>query len=613
VRTARATGQLSAFFPVPVSLPAGGAVTRTLLAGFSGLVLVGFLLLVSTTLWDKRSHTVAEAARTRQNLARTLEQYVIGRVRAIDLVLGGLAGRLDAELRQGPLDADRVQRLLAAEMHPDSLYRDLVVYDADGNRVVNAVNKIERFNAGERDYFTTLRDHPEIDFYISRPFLSIITKVWSLGFSHRLRKPDGSFGGVVLAPLNISGIEEFFASLDVGRDGNITLGDGTATHILARYPVNPGLLDRVFDKGQLYELVRAGHSEGTFESISTADGVDRMLTFRRVGELPLVISVAQSGPEVLADWRREFWTYGIAAAIGMAILVLLTAGLWWQLTRQQRLVDALRASETAMRETNLSLHKAIMAAEAASRTKSEFLACMSHELRTPLNAVIGFAELISGGSLRDATKIRDYAEDIRLSGRHLLRVITDILEMSRIEGGTLELDEAALDVAALIAACLRQVEPRARQGGVALRSTVGEGLPPLRGDEKRLTQVLLNLLSNGIKFTKPGGAVSLDAAVAPDGGLTITVADSGIGMSEAELAIAMEPFRQADSRLSRRYDGAGLGLPLAKALVELQGGRLTLASTPGSGTTARIAFPRDRLMARASARETAITAHSGAD
>ncbi len=310
-----------------------------------------------------------------------------------------------------------------------------------------------------------------------------------------------------------------------------------------------------------------------------------MLDFRRVGNLPLVISVAQADYQVLAEWRRELWTYGIASAIGAAILALLTAGLWWQLTRQQRLVDALSASETAMRETNMSLRKAIMAAEAASRTKSEFLACMSHELRTPLNAVIGFAELIAGGTLQDARKVHGYAEDIRHSGQHLLRIITDILEMSRIEGGTLELNEEALDVAALIASSLRQVEPRARQGGVALQAASSGDLPLLRADEKRMIQVLFNLLSNGIKFTKPGGSVTVEAAAAADGGLTITVADNGIGMSATELAIAMEPFRQADSRLSRRYGGTGLGLPLAKALVELQGGRLTLASTPGSGTT----------------------------
>jgi signal transduction histidine kinase len=569
-----------------------------MLIGFSSFVLVSFLLVVSTTLWDKRSQAIAEAARTRQNLTRTLEQYVIGQVRVIELVLDGLANGLDAERSREPLDLDRAQALLAAQMHPDSVYHDLVVYDADGNRLINAVGDTGPFNAGERDYFTALRDRPDVDFHISRPFLSTVTKVWSLGFTRRLRKPDGSFGGVVLATLDLDRIEGFFAFLDVGRDGNITLWDGTASRVFARFPVNQSLLGRAFEEGPLYERIRAGRGEGAFQSVSPLDHIERMLSFRRIADLPLVISVAQAEYEVLAEWRKELWTYGIASAAGVAILLLLTAGLWWQLARQERLVRALRGSEAAMRQTNQSLRTAIVAAEAASRTKSEFLACMSHELRTPLNAVIGFAELISRGTQQDPAKISGYAQHILQSGENLLRIITDILEMSRLQGGMLELDEEALDIAGVIATALRQLEPRARQGGIALRSAAGGSLPILRGDEKRMTQVLFNLLANGIKFTKPGGAVSLNAALTPDGDLAITVADSGIGMTEAELALAMEPFRQADSNLARRYDGAGLGLPLAKALVELHGGQLTLASTPGSGTTARIVLPRDRFVPR---------------
>ena len=572
-----------------------GAVLRGTLLSFSTFVLVGFLVLVATTLSEKRNQAIQEAARTRENLTRTLEQYVSGRVHEVEVILDDTADDLDEAARNGPLTPRTVLPLLRTQMRPDSPYRSLVVFDADGNRVVNADGNAEPFNASGRDYFKGLRDHPNRDFYISQPFVAKISGIWSLGVAHRLHKPDGSFGGLLLAPLNLSDIETFFASLDIGTHGNVTLWDEDAARVLARHPADPALLNRAFTVGPLYDLVRSGQAAGAFTSVSPLDGVNRMLTFRRVTDLPLVISVAQAEEDVLAEWRREFWTYGTGATFGVTVLLIMTTALWWQLYRQDRLVRALRTSEAAMRDTNVSLHKATAAAEAASRAKSEFLACMSHELRTPLNAVIGFSDMIATGAQQDPARVRGYAADIRASGLHLLRIITDILEMSRIEGGALELREESVDVAAVIAGSLRQVEPQAAQAGVTLRSATTGPLPRLRADEKRLMQVLLNLLSNGVKFTESGGTVSVEVDTTAEGGLAIVIADTGIGMTPAELAIAMEPFRQVDSRLSRRYDGAGLGLPLAKAFVELQGGNLTLASAPGKGTSARIFFPRSRL------------------
>jgi len=595
VSTTRARGEPSDI-PLAAETPAASAFLRATLLGFSSFVLIGFLLLVATTLWDKRNQAILEAQRTQQNLVLALEQYASGRVREIDLALTDLVRLLNGELRRGPLDVDRVQALLAAQMHDSSPYRDLVIYDAAGHRVVNAEGDRQSFDGSGRDYFTGPRDHPAAGLYISRPFVATVAKVWSLGFSRPLHKPDGSFGGIVLAPLDLSKIERFFGVIDVGKESSVTLWDDTASRVLARQPINPDLFGRGFETGPLFESVRAGTNAGTIRGASPVDGILRMLTFRRVANLPLVITVAQAESDILAEWRREVWTYGIGAAFGIAVLLAMTGALWWQLARREHLVRALRRSEMAMRDANASLQTATAAAEGANRAKSEFLACMSHELRTPLNAVIGFAELIAGGAQPDPAKIRGYAGDIRASGLHLLHIITDILEMSRIEGGALELHEETIDVGAVIAASLRQVMPQASQAGVTLCNDVPADLPALRADEKRLTQVLLNLLSNGVKFTEAGGSVSVAAGAAPAGALAITITDTGIGMTERELAVAMEPFRQVDNRIARRYEGAGLGLPLAKAFVELQGGHLQITSTPGTGTTARILFPPSRLM-----------------
>jgi signal transduction histidine kinase len=222
---------------------------------------------------------------------------------------------------------------------------------------------------------------------------------------------------------------------------------------------------------------------------------------------------------------------------------------------------------------------------------------MSHELRTPLNAIIGFSQVLQGiGRPADTEKIREYATDIEASGQHLLKIINDILEISRIEAGKLELREEEVDVAETIADCLRFVDRRAHEDGIELRWTVCDKLPKIRADKTRLKQILLNLLTNGVKFTPAKGHVAINASTDRDGSMVIAVLDSGIGMSLAEIDVAMQPFRQVDSSKSRRFEGTGLGLPLTKAFIELHGGRLAIESRPGFGTTARVIFPSERVL-----------------
>ncbi len=233
--------------------------------------------------------------------------------------------------------------------------------------------------------------------------------------------------------------------------------------------------------------------------------------------------------------------------------------------------------------------------EAADRAKSEFLAHMSHELRTPLNAIIGFSEIIAHGSSEpDSQKHAQYAQDIHDSGRHLLALINDILDLSKMEAGRLELRETTFDVTRLAQACAALFRDQARRAGVELICVAAPGLPFLHGDETKVRQIILNLLSNAIKFTPGGGCVRLTTAVGPDKGHRVQVADTGIGMTPADLAKAMRPFMQIDNSLNRKYPGTGLGLPIIKGLMDLHGGRLELQSEVGSGTTAVVIFPPER-------------------
>jgi cell cycle sensor histidine kinase DivJ len=237
-----------------------------------------------------------------------------------------------------------------------------------------------------------------------------------------------------------------------------------------------------------------------------------------------------------------------------------------------------------------------LAAQEASRQKSQFLANMSHELRTPLNAIIGFSDLIQTESFGplDPTYV-DFATDINQSGAHLLAVINDILDFSKAEIGPLEMNEDLVDVPAALRASLRMTQPRIAEKNLTLETRIPDGMPALRGDERRIKQIAINLLSNAVKFTPDGGRIVVTAAVNGDGELVLAVQDSGIGIGADEIAKVFEPFYQAEAGLARRFEGTGLGLPIVKRLVEMHSGQIELSSTPGEGTLVTIRFPADRL------------------
>jgi len=256
----------------------------------------------------------------------------------------------------------------------------------------------------------------------------------------------------------------------------------------------------------------------------------------------------------------------------------------------------LNLARTARR--NREAEEARHAAESANRSKSRFLAVMSHELRTPLNAIIGFSDLMQSESLGplQPAKYREYAQDIHVSGQNLLSVINDILDMAKIEDGKMVLFEEAIDLGEQITAATRFVAERARQGQVALDREIAAGLPPLFADQRSVRHILLNLLTNAIKFTPGGGRVTVRAERDGNRGLELAVADTGIGMSPEHLAIAMMPFGQVANEYTRRHDGTGLGLPLVKSLAELHGAAFRIDSALGIGTTVRIAFPPQRML-----------------
>jgi signal transduction histidine kinase/HAMP domain-containing protein len=248
---------------------------------------------------------------------------------------------------------------------------------------------------------------------------------------------------------------------------------------------------------------------------------------------------------------------------------------------------------TAIKEREESLRRAKSEAEAANASKSRFLANMSHELRTPLNAIIGFSEIISGQFFGDLgnTRYLDYSRDILRSGRHLLAVINDVLDLSRSEAGKMVLKARETDMRDVLKDCISMVREQCSEAGLSLSVKGMEHALPMSGDAAKLRQIFLNLLSNAIKFTEKGGSVSLVAGASADR-IAVTVADTGIGMNPEDVEIAFQPFGQVDNRLERRYEGTGLGLPLTKALVDLHKGSMVIDSARGQGTRITVSFPR---------------------
>ena len=253
---------------------------------------------------------------------------------------------------------------------------------------------------------------------------------------------------------------------------------------------------------------------------------------------------------------------------------------------------------TERRKAEAAQAEARRAAEQANRAKTEFLATMSHELRTPLNAVLGFSEMIRDELLGPVgqQQYKAYAGDIHRSGAHLLEIVNDILDTAKIEAGKLTLSEEEVGLAAVVEATLQLARCRPEGGQAPITAALADGMPALWADRRLLKQILLNLVSNALKFT-PSGEVRVSACLAADGWLELAVQDTGIGMAEDQIAKVRQPFYQVDSSHTRQYQGTGLGLSLVHSLVELHGGELRIESRLGHGTAVTCRFPPQRVLA----------------
>jgi PAS domain S-box-containing protein len=269
-----------------------------------------------------------------------------------------------------------------------------------------------------------------------------------------------------------------------------------------------------------------------------------------------------------------------------------------ELSQKRRFMVTTIRDMTERKNMTRNLKRAKEDADGANKAKSSFLANMSHELRTPLNAIIGFTELMKNETFGPINNVKyeEYLGDVHFSARHLLEIINDVLDMSKIEAGKIDLIESEVSMTELLVSVMRIMADRANAAGVNLEFRVEDDIPNFKADQRLLRQILINLVSNAIKFSQAGKTVSLHAGLQPDHHLRILVEDEGCGIPADKLLHVMEPFGQVNDPRYNAGQGTGLGLPLAKAMAEMHGGKLTLESVHGKGTKVWIDFPPERTL-----------------
>ncbi len=532
------------------------------------------------------------------NLAAAFQDEVLRTLDNVDLIMQSLIRGVHA-------DGDQLHHLdWAHEIQPHSREISQVgIIGADGRLAWSSRNpKPQPIDLSDREHFRVHVHGDTGTLFIGKPVVGRVSHQATIMISRRIETNDGGFLGVLVVSVTPGQLTTLNHSIDLGDRGTIAL-IGMDDVIRARFSAASleGLdgIGQSVHGGPRRTDIAAG-SRGFYIAKSVIDHITRLYSYHRVGTYPLVVTVGLDLDAALAPDRAyittAIWRAVIATLVICAFFAYLARDIEGRAAREQ----ALARERNRLQEANAELERAITSrkhAESASHAKSLFLANMSHELRTPLNAIIGFSQIIRDEIMGPAgtPSYVSYAKDICGAGEHLLATINGILDISKIESGRFELHNEPVDLRDIIETALAAVRNQAQQKRIAIAIALPDHLPTVIADQLALRQVLINLLANAVKFTPDAGHVGIRVEGAPGGGFAIVITDTGIGMSQDDMAIAFELFGQVENAMTKRHDGTGLGLPLARRLIELHGGTIELASHKNDGTTVRIILPAARI------------------
>jgi signal transduction histidine kinase len=456
--------------------------------------------------------------------------------------------------------------------------------DAAGKVVVSSASETApALDMADRSHFQFHVDRMGGGMFVSAPFRGRITGEWIGAISRRIETANDEFVGIVTAVVNASYLTRMLERYHVA--GNVTvalfLRDG---QYLARFPGGLDFLGKSRGDMRLFREKLPYAPHGTFHAASERSGEQRVYSYRTVDGPQLIVAVSMTHAVALEPWYGRIRVTGMVTALALLGAFLATSFIWRQSVRVRR-------QERIAQEARLL-------AEHSSRSKSEFLAHMSHELRTPMNAVIGFTEMIRKEVFGPvgSPKYQEYLRDIAVSGQHLLHVVNNILDLAKVEAGKWEMEETVSDVRELCDSTAQMVRERARSAEVGL--TVAPVAPDvsIRADRRLIRQILINLLTNGIKFTERGGRLTLWWALTEVGDLALNVTDTGVGMTEDDRRSVLEPFGRGSAELARARHDTGLGLSICRTFAEMHGGRMEIDSALGKGTTVTVFVPAARVV-----------------
>jgi len=551
----------------------------------TGALLIAVTLIgASLALWDLRRNAILAARENTANLGLVLAEELSRSLESVDLVLGEATQRI---AHSGAATPDDFRRDMASEATHDFLVNRLqalpqlgalFLTDAQGVQV-NSSNfwPVPAVNLADRGFFLDAQKSDAAPLVISAPSKSWSTGRWALFISRRLESRAGVLLGTAQAMVELPYFESLYRSISLPEGGSVAIyrRDGT---LLFRYPaMEDSLGTRVPERAPWYDIVARGG--GTFETAGYIDGMVREIAISPIKDYPLVIGVTVPKHTALAAWRRQACFIGIGTICAVIVFAILFASLAVQFSR--------------LEESKQALSTALTTTERADRAKSDFLGRMSHELRTPLNAIIGFSEVIVGqlfGPL-GSSKYKEYAEDILRSGRFLHDLISDMLDMVKIEAGHRDLQLEPIPFAGDIGEALRMIRARAADGEISLDLDVRDAPLSITADRRAFKQIVLNLIGNAVKFTPAGGAVTVRLGSSGEDVL-LQVIDTGVGISAANLEKLGTPFfRVKNNPHQASIEGTGLGVALTKSLIELHGWRIAFASELDRGTTVTVTLP----------------------